>query len=92
MLRACNNRAVGVQALEKQDEQIEELESSAAEMQQELASANQNLEQQASTMQKVRQLKHLCSAETRFSCLYAILSIDSSVGMTLLGGRTTFWD
>ncbi len=58
-----------MQALEKQDEQIEELESSAADMQQELVSANQNLEQQASTMQKVRQLRHLCSTERRFSCL-----------------------
>ena len=58
-----------MQALEKQDEQIEELESSAADMQQELVSANQNLEQQASTMQKVRQLRHLCSTERRLSCL-----------------------
>lgn len=53
-----------MQALEKQDEQIEELESSAAEMQQELASANQNLEQQASTMQKVRQLRHLPNVDS----------------------------
>jgi predicted transcriptional regulator len=53
-----------MQALEKQDEQIEELESSAAEMQQELASANENLEQQASTMQKVRQLRHLPNVDS----------------------------
>ena len=59
---------MNIQALEKQDDQIEELESSAAEMQQELASANENLEQQATTMQKVRQLKHLPNVETRFSC------------------------
>ncbi len=58
-----------MQALEKQDEQIEELESSAAEMQQELANANENLEQQASTMQKVRQLKHLPKSVSEFRFL-----------------------
>ncbi len=41
------------QALDKQDEQIEELERTAAEMQQELADANKSVEQHASSMQKV---------------------------------------
>lgn len=74
-MKDCNNRAVDMQALEKQDEQIEELETSATEMQQELANANVNLEQQASTMKKVRQLKHLSNVETRFYCPQAFLSL-----------------
>jgi len=78
-VKDCNNRAVGVQALEKQDEQIEELETSAAEMQQELANANENLEQQASTMQKVRQLhtspEYIMLKVTHRSCCTNICSV-----------------
>lgn len=44
-----------MQALEKQDEHIEELEATAQEMQQELANANKSIGQQASSMDKVRQ-------------------------------------
>ena len=42
-----------MQALDKQDDQIEELEEAAREMQQQLAAANQSVEQHASSMQKV---------------------------------------
>ena len=49
--RLCNTT---LQALTKQDEQIEELESAAQEMQQQLAAANKSVEQYASSMQKVR--------------------------------------
>ena len=45
-----------LQALEKQDEQIEELESAAQDMQQQLAAANRSVEQHASSMKRVRHL------------------------------------
>ena len=48
-----------LQALTKQDEHIEELESAAQEMQEQLAAANKSVEQYASSMQKVRSLLHV---------------------------------
>ena len=43
-----------LQTMEEQDEQIAELQKIADEKQQELAAVSKNLEQQASSMQKVR--------------------------------------
>ena len=48
--------SVWLQALEKQDEQIEELENAAQDMQQQLAAANRSVEQHASSMKRVRHL------------------------------------
>lgn len=45
--------SVWLQALEKQNEQIEELESAAQDMQQQLADANKSVEQHASSMKRV---------------------------------------
>ena len=69
-VRSCDTvPSIMVQALDKQDEQIEELERIAEEKQQELIEASRSVEQHASSMKRVWQY-HSFSFNHSFACSY----------------------